>query len=196
MAIDTGEHTGAKHLELDFDEPLQRRQVVAQDLERQHRGRDTGLARGTERLQQREIVAGIGLIGTTWYREPCCGEPVELAHFDAAFDELGAGERARAAMLREHAGDRGRGGELVRRCVDRALDQIEREELALLELLDRANARDDPRVVPGHRPPGLLGRDDQAFAQVMLERRDRDAGAFRELGDLQQRFHPLESRTF
>ena len=50
MAIGAREHARAEHLELDFDEPLQGREIVAQDLERQHRRRDARLARGAERL--------------------------------------------------------------------------------------------------------------------------------------------------
>ncbi len=200
------DHAAAEHAQLDRDQRAHRGEVLGEDRERQHVRSQARASRRAERRQQREVVAAIRVIRAVRHREPGAREKIELARGPSRGEQVGARLRALALMPREHARDRVGGGDIVARAdrlVERLPDHGERQEAVVLQLADRADARHERCVVPGHRSPGLAMRGDQAFAQVVLDRRDRDAGIARELADLEQarrrrwrRQHALDTSKF
>lgn len=104
-------------------------------------------------------------------------------------EHLVARSRSLAIVFRENLRDRFGRREVVGRAamaIERLADDVQRQELALLQLLDRTEPFDERGFVPGHRATGLAGRRDQFLAQVVLDRRDRYSGPPRELADLYQ----------
>ena len=141
-----------------------------------------GAPRGAERREQREIVTAVALVGSPRDRETGGCEQISSR---AVLPRASTSSRVRDRLPPWRARtrrDRVRGGELVGSlgiALDRLADHVEREELPALELLDRAQLADQRRVVPGHRATRLARRRDQSFAQVELDRRDRDSRSLR-----------------
>ncbi len=82
--------TFAEQPELDRDQRAKRREVVAQDLEREQLRGEPGSSRGAEGREQGEIIAVVALFGPRRDREPGGREPVELLRAGAPFEHLGA----------------------------------------------------------------------------------------------------------